>query len=353
MRSWKSRCMECDTWFRPVSARPLAGLRVGLALLLLIHLVWLSSDILALHGSRGIIPWELTDLLRDPWVPGLPTLAKAFLPLGISTHTAIILLLSSYAGSLLSLALGLHTRLAAFLAWGLHRSLMTSGAASFYGVDQLANTFLFYLFLFPSGRAWTFASRPAADREDTIPVGCLRAMQVHLCVIYFAAGLDKAMGRQWWNGEAIWQVISQPAFSTFDLSWLAKYSLIPMLAGWGTLVVEIGYPFFICLRRTRKVWGFATIGLHLGIALCMGLVFFSSVMILLTGCLFLIPEKIPDETQEQPAAPRQLQPLLVAICLLPLGDLIMASATPFYFCTTQKAPNSQSRYPQAHARGTC
>ena len=324
MRAWKYRGMECDTWFRPVSARPLAGLRVGLALLLLMHLVWLSSDILALHGSRGIIPWELTDLLRDPWVPGLPTLAKAFLPLGISTHTAIILLLSSYAGSLLSLALGFHTRLAAFLAWGLHRSLMTSGSASFYGVDQLANTFLFYLLLFPSGRAWTFASRPAAaDREDTIPVGCLRVMQVHLCVIYFAAGLDKAMGRQWWNGEAIWQVISQPAFSTFDLSWLAKYSLIPMLAGWGTLVVEIGYPFFICLRRTRKVWGFATIGLHVGMALCMGLVFFSSVMILLTGCLFLIPEKIPEEIQEQPAAPQQLQPLLVpllvAICLLPLG----------------------------------
>ena len=295
MRSWNYRHIACDMWFQPVSARPLAGLRVGLALLLLIHLVWLSSDILALHGSRGIIPWELTDLLRDPWVPGLPTLAEAFLPLGISTHTAIILLLSIYAGSLLSLALGFHTRLAAFLAWGLHRSLMTSGSASFYGLDQLANTFLFYILLFPSGRAWTFASRPAAaDREHTIPVGCLRVMQVHLCVIYFATGFDKAMGRQWWNGEAIWQTISQPAFSTFDLSWLANYSLIPMLAGWATLVVEIGYPFFIWLRRTRKVWAFAIIGLHLCIALFMGLVFFASLMILLTSCLFLIPEKIPD-----------------------------------------------------------
>jgi hypothetical protein len=142
---------------------------VGLALLLLIHLVWLSSDILALHGSRGIIPWELTDLLRDPWVPGLPTLAKAFLPLGISTHTAIILLLSSYAGSLLSLALGFHTRLAAFLAWGLHRSLMTSGSASFYGVDQLANTFLFYLFSFRPGVLGRSRLVFAAAREDTIP----------------------------------------------------------------------------------------------------------------------------------------------------------------------------------------
>jgi hypothetical protein len=281
-----------DTWFRPVSARPLAGLRVGLPLLLLIHLVWLSNDILSLHGSRGIIPWELTDLLRDPSVPSLPTLAKVLLPLGISEHAATILLLAGYAGSLLSLALGFCARLSAFVAWGLHISLVTSGVASFYGVDQLATTFLFYLFLFPSGRAWTFAARPVSSRVDeTIPVGCLRVMQFHLCVIYLAAGLDKAMGRQWWNGEAIWQTVSQPVFSTFDLSWLARHSWIPMCAGWTTLAVEIGYVFFVWPRRTRKVWCIATIGLHLGIGLFMGLLFFSSVMILLTVCLFLIPEE--------------------------------------------------------------
>jgi len=77
MKSGWYRSVGSDTWFRPVSARPLAGLRVGLPLLLLLHLVWLSNDILSLHGIRGIIPWELTDLLRDPWVPGLPSLAKA------------------------------------------------------------------------------------------------------------------------------------------------------------------------------------------------------------------------------------------------------------------------------------
>ena len=288
MRSGRYRCLGIDSWFRPVSARPLAGLRVGLPLLLLFHLIWLSNDILSLHGSRGIIPWELTDLLRDPWVPGLPTLAKVFLPVGINAHTAIILLLSVYAGSLLSLALGLHARLSAFLAWGLHLSLVTSGFASFYGVDQLATTFLFYLFVFPSGRAWTFVSR---RREETMPVGCLRVMQVHLCVIYLAAGLFKAMGREWWNGEAIWQAVSQPAFSTFDLSSLARHSWISMFASWGTLVVEIGYAFLIWPCRTRKVWCLATIGLHLAVGLLMGLVFFSSLMILLTSCLFLIPEE--------------------------------------------------------------
>jgi len=274
------------SWFRPVSARPLAALRIGLPLLLLLHLLWLSGDLLALHGSRGIIPWELTDLLRDPWVPGLPTLAKALLPLGISSQAAIVVLLSGYAGSLLALALGFHTRLSAALAWGLHLSLVTSGFASFYGVDQIANTFLFYLLLFPSGRAWTFESRP----ERSIPIGYLRVMQIHLCVIYLAAGLEKALGRQWWNGEAIWRAVTQPAFSTFELDWLARYSFIPRLAGWATLLVEVGYGFLIWPRRSRKLWCLATIGLHLGLALFMGLVFFSSVMILLTCCLFLIPE---------------------------------------------------------------
>jgi hypothetical protein len=261
---------------------------VGLPLLLLFHLVWLSNDFLSLHGNRGIIPWELTDLLRDPWVPGLPTLAKAFV--GINAHTAIIILLAVYAGSLLALALGVHARLSAFLAWGLHLSLVTSGFASFYGVDQIANTFLFYLVLFPSGRAWAFEPRP----DETIPVGCLRVMQIHLCVIYFAAGLEKALGRQWWNGEAIWRAVTQPAFSTFDLRWLARYPFIPMLAGWSTLLVEIGYLFFVWPHRTRRAWCFTTIGLHLGLALFMGLVFFSSVMILLTSCLFLIPEEVPE-----------------------------------------------------------
>ena len=66
-----------------------------------------------------------------------------------------------------------------------------------------------------------------------------------------------------------------------------------MLAGWGTLVVEIGYVFFVWPRRTRTAWCIATIGLHLGMGLFMGLVFFSSLMILLTGCLFLIPEEVP------------------------------------------------------------
>ena len=89
MRLREAPARAIDACFRAVSVRPLAGLRVGLPLLLLVHLAWVSSDLLSLHGGKGIIPWELTALLGDPWVPGLPTLASALLPLGISASTAI------------------------------------------------------------------------------------------------------------------------------------------------------------------------------------------------------------------------------------------------------------------------
>jgi CubicO group peptidase (beta-lactamase class C family) len=306
--------MKLDAWFRPVSARPLVALRIGLPLLLLAHLCWTSNDLLSLHGSRGLIPWELTDLLRDPWVPGLPTLAAPLVRLGLREHLAIALLLSAYAGSLLTLALGLRPRLSAFVAWGLHLSLVTSGFASFYGVDRLANTFLFYLLLFSASRTSASASAPAPTA--TIPVICLRVMQVHLCVIYLAAGLDKAMGSQWWNGEAIWQTVSQPIFSTFDLRWLANHAWIPRLAGWSTLLVEIGYAGLVWPRRTRTVWCLAAIGFHLGTALFMGLVFFASVMILLTGCLFLISEQVVERHVALRPGPA-VAALLVAAALPP------------------------------------
>jgi hypothetical protein len=60
LRLWEAPALAIDACFRAVSVRPLAGLRVGLPLLLLVHLAWVSSDLLSLHGGKGIIHLELT-----------------------------------------------------------------------------------------------------------------------------------------------------------------------------------------------------------------------------------------------------------------------------------------------------
>ena len=51
------------------------------------------------------------------------------------------------------------------------------------------------------------------------------------------------------------------------------------LVGWGTLLVEVGYPLLVWLKWTRTPGALATIGMHVGIAVALGLVSFAGVMI--------------------------------------------------------------------------
>ena len=65
-----------------------------------------------------------------------------------------------------------------------------------------------------------------------------------------------------------------------QVPWLSK------AVSWGTLVIEIGYPFFVWPRRTRGLWVLLTLSLHAGIALFMGLWLFSGTMAVLTFAAF-------------------------------------------------------------------
>jgi hypothetical protein len=109
---------------------------------------------------------------------------------------------------------------------------------------------------------------------------------MHLCVIYFSSGIAKARGGQWWNGEAIWRAVMQPQFHVFEMGWLASVPLLALLASWGTLLVEIGYPLFIWPARTRRLWLLAIVGMHVAIGLILGLWFFAAVLIVLNLAAF-------------------------------------------------------------------
>ena|SRR5579872_6727339 len=108
-------------------------------------------------------------------------------------------------------------------------------------------------------------------------------------MIYLTSGIEKSKGEQWRNGEAIWRAVMQPGRGFLDLSWLADKPWVALALCWATLVVEIGYAFLIWPRRTRILWAGLTIGLHVGIALFLGLWLFSAIMIVFTASAFLVP----------------------------------------------------------------
>src|SRR5207245_787234 len=75
-------------------------------------------------------------------------------------------------------------------------------------------------------------------------------------------------------------------FHMFDMTWLAFVPGLARVACWTTLLIECGYPFLIWSARTRVVWLPATIGLHVAIALVLGLHYFGAVLVVLNVAAF-------------------------------------------------------------------
>ena len=278
-----SRFLACTA-----SPAPFVILRIGIALCLLAKAWAEYPSLLDLYGNRGIVQWQVSDAAGERWAPRIGVLADVVRDHGIDENRCVFLVFGVQVFSLLALLVGWQSRVAAALAWLSHLMLLNSGLLTAYGVDEFANIALFYCLVMPVGAA---ASVDALldtrfRRQSDCSGPFLRLLQFHVCIVYLAAGLSKARGEQWWNGEAIWRAVMQPEYCSFDMAWLASVPWVARSAGWGTLLVEIGYAAFIWPRRTRPVWLLATVGMHLGIGVFMGLWLFSAVMIVLNISAF-------------------------------------------------------------------
>jgi hypothetical protein len=287
---------------QPASARPLAVFRIGLAAVLLMQAFTLASSILELYGNQGLVQWRIVDGAIAPGVPRLRWLAEGLAPYGVSDAACVRGVFWVYVASLGFLLVGWRTRPAAVAAWLTHVMLNVSGNATIYGVDQFAHIALFYCVWMPVGATASvdrLAGRESGATSTTARVA-LRVLQIHLCIVYLASGIEKASGIQWWNGEAIWRAMMRPDLGQFDVAWLAYTPWLARVGCWGTLAVELGYALLIWPRRTRMAMGLATVGMHAGIGVAMGLVSFSAVMMVLNVAAFLVsPEpKIESEVCE-------------------------------------------------------
>lgn len=292
--------------FAPASAAPLAVLRIGLAAVLLTQAAMVAPALLELYGRSGILQGPLLDALGRPGFVRLGWLIDRLAAFGVGEVPVIVAVGASYVLALVALLAGWHTRMAAAGAWFSHLMLMMTADSTNYGVDQFANIFLFYLMWMPAGAALSL------DRWlGRAPIGptsaarlALRVVQVHLCVVYLAGGLGKALGEQWWNGDAIWRTLNLPDYRQVDFTWLAYHPWIAVGAGWMVLLIEIGYPLLIWPRRTRRLWVAATVALHVGIAAFMGLGVFGAIMAVLTLSAFGVPADPPEAVRSEANALR-------------------------------------------------
>ncbi|MBZ4320031.1 HTTM domain-containing protein [Streptomyces huiliensis] len=109
----------------------------------------------------------------------------------------------------------------------------------------------------------------------------LLAILAEVCLIYGAAGWYKVQGSLWQDGSALYYPLHLDYFSPWpSLSHaLAASGVVVLLLSYGTVAVQAAFPFTLINRRVKNVLVVAMIAEHLGIAVLLGLPFFSLVMV--------------------------------------------------------------------------
>lgn len=244
-----------------------------------------------LYGCHGIVDWSVMWQNRSPGVPDLAWLNTALNFVGAAAFS-VPLAFAAYVLGLLGLLLGYRTRLAAGLAWVMHTALVNSNYMSTYGADSFAQIGLFYCLWFPVVNVVSMRQAAGCDQanDGRTNFGAwlgLRILQLHVCIFYTASGVEKALGEQWWNGEAIWRAImGAPLDGPFDFSFLANLPWLSKTACWLTLLLEAGIVLFVWHPRLRILWLMGIVGMHLGIALILGLWTFAATMIVFDVAAF-------------------------------------------------------------------
>ncbi|GHH70428.1 HTTM domain-containing protein [Streptomyces sulfonofaciens] len=109
----------------------------------------------------------------------------------------------------------------------------------------------------------------------------LLVIMAEACLIYATAGWYKIQGSRWEDGTAVYYPLHLDYFSPWPAlsDQLSAHGLVVMVITYGTVMVQVAFPFTLFNRRVKNVLLVAMIIEHTVIAVTLGLPFFSLAMI--------------------------------------------------------------------------
>jgi len=265
---------------------PLAFFRIGLALVTLWQAVVLWRHRALLLDEFGLVPWIISEPMTDPWLPKLSYFAALLQPAGVGADASVTVLLLVHAAAAAMLLVGYRTRGAAIATWLTFLPFKNTGVLFTYGFGALLLIGLFWCIFMPVGRAWSLDARAgrASGDDESVSLSVV-VLRIHLCIVYAAAGISKAVGEQWWTGDAVWRALSLPQFQQFDPAPLLGFTPLLQAAAIGSVLLQLFYPVLVWTRLRALAVLFTEL-LHLGIAVFLGLWLFSLVMVFFNAGAF-------------------------------------------------------------------
>ncbi|SDD35727.1 HTTM domain-containing protein [Auraticoccus monumenti] len=109
----------------------------------------------------------------------------------------------------------------------------------------------------------------------------LVTLTCHVCFVYASGALFKAGGTPWQQGYAIYNPLQTqrfgtwPALSDLVTAWTPAVTAV----SWASIILQLCFPLMLLQRFTRVIGLFGILGFHIGIAVLMGLPWFSLAMV--------------------------------------------------------------------------
>jgi hypothetical protein len=291
MESWKERLTRF--LFPAQSGCWLTVLRIGLGLQVLLYALSLRSDWIYLFAGKGVglNGRALSEGLlsqESPFIPRLGWLVTLGSHIGLNEWTVLSVTWWLLLCAAVGLLAGFLSRMSAITAWLLHLCAAKSGGLVSYGVDNFMTIGLFYLMLSPLPDRYSLDHklRKLKTKDRQLLGFFRRVLQIHLCLIYFFSGLTNSLCSGLWDGSNMWRALIRPPFNIIDPAILVTWKHLFPVAGVLICILETGYPFFIWHKRTRAIWFWLVIGMHVAIGVTMGMYLFALIMIVLNVAAF-------------------------------------------------------------------
>ena len=298
LRAWGNDLM--GFLFPPETDRWLSVLRIGLGLQVTVYALFLKRDwhYLFAGTGKGLVSRELGEAITSfdsPFIPKLGWLVTLGGDAGIGEETVLSVAWACLLCMGCFLLLGLFCRPAAIIAWFLHLCAAESGGLLAYGADNFTTMGLFYLMLSPLPDRYSLDHRliKTKARDPQFLGFWQRVLQLHMCIVYFIGGLAKCLGSGWWDGSNLWRALTRPPFNIISPDILIRFKYALPILGISICLLEVGYVFFIWMKKTRFVWLVCILAMHVAIGLTMGMYLFALVMIVLNLAAFGVGSGFP------------------------------------------------------------
>lgn len=109
----------------------------------------------------------------------------------------------------------------------------------------------------------------------------LVALTAQVCFVYASGALYKAGGAPWSGGYAVYNPLQTERFGTWPVlsDLVTSWGPAVTVATWGSIIIQFAFVFLLLTRPTRIIGLIGILSFHIGIAVLMGLPWFSLTMV--------------------------------------------------------------------------